>query len=222
MGHQPAAMALPRDYAHASNDSPIPARWGASLPLAVRPRPVTRPADRTAVLLVVEESSGADRDDVIDLVGPPPASRTPNLTDVAVTLEDNLPDPSPMAVIAEAAVLTDTHVSPSLNICSKGGSARDECPALLRCEKSRGLRGVVSDRPQSGRSTDMRDEPDAKRVRSRADPLLPEERKGGSDDPSAQAEEILAESDARTDDRVSPPGKPVERRHSEDTVEPTD
>jgi len=68
----------------------------------------------------------------------------------------------------------------------------------------------------------MRDEPDAKRVKRRADPLLPEERKGGSDDPSAQAEEILAESDERTEDRVSPPGKPVERRHSEDTVEPTD
>ena len=108
-----AAAALPRDYAHASNDSPIPARRGASLPLAVRPRPVTRPADRTAVPLVVEQPSGADRDDVIDLVGPPPASRTPNLTDAAVTLEDSLPDPPPMAVITEAAVLTDTHVSPS-------------------------------------------------------------------------------------------------------------
>jgi len=68
----------------------------------------------------------------------------------------------------------------------------------------------------------MRDEPDAKRVQRRAESLLPEERKGGSDDPSSQAEEILAESDARTDDRVSPPGKPVERRHSEDTVEPPD
>jgi hypothetical protein len=99
--------------AHASNDSPIPARRDASLPLAVRPRPVTHPADRTAVPLVIEEPSGADRDNVIDLVGPPPASRTPNLADVAVTLEDNLPDPPPMAVIAETAVLTDTHVSPS-------------------------------------------------------------------------------------------------------------
>jgi hypothetical protein len=91
-----------------------PARRDASLPLAVRPRPATRPADRTAVSLVVEEPSGADRDDVIDLVGPPPASRTPNLADAVVTLEDSLPDPPPMAVIAEAAVLTDTHVSPFL------------------------------------------------------------------------------------------------------------
>jgi hypothetical protein len=67
-----------------------------------------------------------------------------------------------------------------------------------------------------------REEPDPKRVQRRADTLLPEERKGGSDDPSAQAEEILAESDARTEDRDLPPGKPVEHRHSEDTVEPTD
>lgn len=58
-------------------------------------------------------ASGADRDDVIDLAEPPPTSRIPNLADVAVTLGDSLPDPSPMAVIAEAAVLTDTHVSPS-------------------------------------------------------------------------------------------------------------
>jgi hypothetical protein len=30
------------------------------------------------------------------------------------------------------------------------------------------------------------------------------------------------QADARTEDRVSPPGKPVEHRRSEDTVEPTD
>jgi hypothetical protein len=68
----------------------------------------------------------------------------------------------------------------------------------------------------------MSDEPDQERVQSRADALSPEERAAGSDDPSAQAEAILAESDARTEDRVSPPGKPVEYRHSEDTVEPVD
>ncbi|HEY5077540.1 MAG TPA: hypothetical protein VIJ48_08565 [Acidimicrobiia bacterium] len=68
----------------------------------------------------------------------------------------------------------------------------------------------------------MPDEPDPKRVQGRADSLLPEERSVGSDDPAAQAEEILAESDARTEDRVSPPGKPVEHRRSEDTVDPTD
>lgn len=76
--------------------------------------------------------------------------------------------------------------------------------------------------PQSGTPVAMPDEPDPKRVQSRADALLPEERRGGSDDPSAQAEEILAESDARTEDRDVPPGKPVEHRQSEDTVEPTD
>jgi hypothetical protein len=64
--------------------------------------------------------------------------------------------------------------------------------------------------------------PDPKRVRRRAESLLPEERSAGSDDPSAQAEEILAESDARADGRASPPDKPIEPRHSEDTVEPTD
>jgi hypothetical protein len=119
-----AAAALPRDYAHASNDSPIPARRGASLPLAVRPIPVTRPANRTAVPLVIEEPSGADRDDVIDLVGRPPASRTPNLADVAVTLEDSLPDPPPMAVVPERPVLSGTHdSSPASSTSSEAASA---------------------------------------------------------------------------------------------------
>jgi len=68
----------------------------------------------------------------------------------------------------------------------------------------------------------MPNEPDPERVQRRADALLPEEKSAGSEDPVLQAEEILAESDARTEDRVSPPGKPVEHRHSEDTVEPTD
>ena len=68
----------------------------------------------------------------------------------------------------------------------------------------------------------MPDDPDPKRVQSRAESLSAEEKSVGSDDPAAQAEEILAQSDARTEDRVSPPGKPVERRHSEDTVDPTD
>jgi hypothetical protein len=68
----------------------------------------------------------------------------------------------------------------------------------------------------------MRDEPDPDRVQRRADTLLPEERDAGSEDPDAQAEAILAESDARADDRKQPTGKPIERRTSEDTVEPTD
>jgi hypothetical protein len=65
-------------------------------------------------------------------------------------------------------------------------------------------------------------EPDDKRVQSRADALTADEQEVGSDDPLAQAEEILAESDARTEDRIAPPGKPVEHRHSEDTVDTTD
>ena len=67
----------------------------------------------------------------------------------------------------------------------------------------------------------MPDEPDPKRVQRRAESLLPEERSVGSDDPEAQAEEILAESDARMDGRASPPGKSIEHRTSEDTVEPS-
>jgi hypothetical protein len=68
----------------------------------------------------------------------------------------------------------------------------------------------------------MSDTPDAKRVQARADALLPEERDVGSDNPEAQAEQILSESDARTANRESPPGKPVEHRQSEDTVAPPD
>jgi hypothetical protein len=58
----------------------------------------------------------------------------------------------------------------------------------------------------------MQNDPRAER---RADELLPEEQAVGSEDPQAQADQILAESDERTD---AP--RPVERRTSEDTVEP--
>jgi hypothetical protein len=68
----------------------------------------------------------------------------------------------------------------------------------------------------------MPDDKDSKRVQRRADTLLPEEQAAGSDDPNAQAEEILADSDARTDYRDEPEGPPIEHRTSEDTVEPTD
>jgi len=68
----------------------------------------------------------------------------------------------------------------------------------------------------------MPDPPDPKRVQRRAEALLPEEQSVGSDDPSAQAEEILAESDARAEGHPSPPGTAIEHRSSEDTVEPTD
>ncbi|HEV7525312.1 MAG TPA: hypothetical protein VGP92_10115 [Acidimicrobiia bacterium] len=68
----------------------------------------------------------------------------------------------------------------------------------------------------------MPDVPDDKRVQSRADSLLPEEQEVGSDAPEVQAQEILAESDARTDGKRVPGGKPIEHRTSEDTVEPVD
>lgn len=45
----------------------------------------------------------------------------------------------------------------------------------------------------------MSQSPDAERIESRAE-LLPEEQAAGSDDPHAQAAEILEESDERTDD----------------------
>ena len=63
------------------------------------------------------------------------------------------------------------------------------------------------------------DERDAKRVRSRAESLTADESDAGSDDPDAQAKAILGESDAR-EDRVSPPGKPVESGQSDDNVAP--
>jgi hypothetical protein len=68
----------------------------------------------------------------------------------------------------------------------------------------------------------MTETPDPERVRHRAEELLPEELAAGSDDPIAEAEEILAESDARTEDRENPPGPAPEHRRSEDTVDPVD
>jgi hypothetical protein len=61
---------------------------------------------------------------------------------------------------------------------------------------------------------------DPKRADSRADTLLPEEQVAGNDDPKTQAEEILADSDARAEYRDVPEAPPVEHRTSEDTVEP--
>ena len=65
----------------------------------------------------------------------------------------------------------------------------------------------------------MPNKPDPERVQKRSDSLTSEEQDAGSSDPIAQAEEILADSDARNDDRVSPPGKPVEHGQSDDNVE---
>jgi hypothetical protein len=57
------------------------------------------------------------------------------------------------------------------------------------------------------------------RVEQRAAELLPEEAAAGSDDPEAQAEAILAESDERQVDRDAAHGNQVvEKRRSEDTA----
>lgn len=68
----------------------------------------------------------------------------------------------------------------------------------------------------------MPNDPDPKRVEKRARGLTADELVAGSDDPAAQAEAILEESDERTEDRESPPGKPVEHGHSDDNVAPVD
>lgn len=63
--------------------------------------------------------------------------------------------------------------------------------------------------------------PDDERVASRSE-LLPEEKKAGSDDPEAQAEAILEDSEERTFDRDAAPSTHLEHRRSEDTTEPVD
>ncbi|MET8086805.1 hypothetical protein [Micromonospora sp. NPDC005197] len=62
------------------------------------------------------------------------------------------------------------------------------------------------------------------RAESRAHHLLPEEEAVGSDDPQAQAEAILAESDIREEDQNVAPDTVLERRTSDQTVavEPPD
>ncbi|MEV6931123.1 hypothetical protein AB0M46_42450 [Dactylosporangium sp. NPDC051485] len=52
---------------------------------------------------------------------------------------------------------------------------------------------------------------DDNRIRERAR-LLPEERTAGSDDPKAQAEAVLQDSDDREDYRESAPGLRIEHR----------
>ena len=56
------------------------------------------------------------------------------------------------------------------------------------------------------------------RVETRADHLLPEERAVGSDDPAAQAEAILAESDEREHVPDAAPDTVLERRTSEEAA----
>jgi hypothetical protein len=61
--------------------------------------------------------------------------------------------------------------------------------------------------------------PDEERVEARAG-AIPEEAAVGADDPDEQARAILEDSDVRQSDRDAAPGKVVEHRTSEDTVEP--
>jgi hypothetical protein len=58
------------------------------------------------------------------------------------------------------------------------------------------------------------------RVDRRAAHLLPEERSAGSDDPHAQAEVILAESDIREADPEAAPDSFVEHRTSAQAADP--
>jgi hypothetical protein len=60
------------------------------------------------------------------------------------------------------------------------------------------------------------------RVGQRAAELLPEERSTGSADPQAQADAILAESDAREADVNAAPDSFLEHRSAEQAASPTD
>ncbi|MDO3702137.1 hypothetical protein Q3W71_10655 [Micromonospora sp. C28SCA-DRY-2] len=62
---------------------------------------------------------------------------------------------------------------------------------------------------------------DQERVESRAH-LLPEEATVGSDDPVAQADAILDESDIREEDRNAAPDTVLEQRTSDQTVTPSE
>jgi hypothetical protein len=63
---------------------------------------------------------------------------------------------------------------------------------------------------------------DQDRINARAEALTPEEEEAGSDDPVAQAAAILEESDEREFERDDPTGQGIEKRRSEDTVDPPD
>ena len=64
--------------------------------------------------------------------------------------------------------------------------------------------------------------PDDERVDRRADELLPEEQAAGSDDPAAQAEAILQESDERQADRDAAPSTHLEERTSAEVTDTPD
>jgi hypothetical protein len=95
----------------------------------------------------------------------------------------------------------------------------------LRARSSAPAATDASSRSKSAAADDVEPDPapqlpDAGRVNARAASLLAEEALAGSDNPELQAQTILAESDARTDDRIEPPGPSVEHRTSEETVTP--
>lgn len=67
----------------------------------------------------------------------------------------------------------------------------------------------------------MSDPSEDERASTRAD-LTPEEQAAGSDDPQAQAEAILEESDERTASREAAPSTHLEHRTSDDATPPAD
>ena len=69
--------------------------------------------------------------------------------------------------------------------------------------------------------SDAHDDGQDRRVARRAAELLPEEDSVGSADPMQQAEVILEESDARSEDRNAAPDSFVEHRTSDEATPPT-
>ena len=63
--------------------------------------------------------------------------------------------------------------------------------------------------------------PDDEHIAKRAE-LLPEEKETGSDDPEAQAEAILEDSEERTVSREASPGTHLEHRTSDDATPPVE
>jgi hypothetical protein len=78
--------------------------------------------------------------------------------------------------------------------------------------------GVVLSAAVPGYSISMTDD----RTDRRAADLLPEEQVVGSDDPQAQAAAILADSDEREEHPGAAPDTFLERRGSDETVDPRD
>ena len=79
---------------------------------------------------------------------------------------------------------------------------------------------MTTDANVTGEPAAAGDRADRDRAASRAGHLLPEERATGSDDPQAQADAILAESDEREYDQQAAPDTFLERRTSAQTVTP--